>query len=103
MAWLHLTFPLFTAADISKILLYYPNNGNASTSLTAPLYATNGLTGLTAENQSDLANGPQQVRHEVEHHAQYQRIKVWKDPVESTVGILLRLVSYCCTSRNGLY
>jgi len=64
VAWLHLTFPLFSAADISKILLYYPNVGNVSTSTTAPLYSTNGLTGLTAENQSDLANGPQQVRHE---------------------------------------
>ena len=71
MAWLHLLFPLFTAADISKILLYYPNNGNASTSLTAPLYATNGLTGLTAENQSDLANGPQQVRYKAETAQSY--------------------------------
>ena len=61
MAWLEITFPLFTPADISKILLYYPNAGNASTSLTAPLYATNGLTGLTVENQSDLATGPQAV------------------------------------------
>lgn len=61
LSWIHLTFPLFTEADISKLLLYYPNPTNASVDPTATLYSTNGLTGLTALNQSDLANGPQQI------------------------------------------
>jgi len=61
LSWLHLTFPLFSEADISKVLLYYPNPTNASVDPTAILYSTNGLTGLTALNESDLANGPQQI------------------------------------------
>jgi len=57
VAWLRLTFPLFTNGDIAKILLYYPTT-NAST--TGPLYATNGISGASALNQSQVATGQQQ-------------------------------------------
>lgn len=57
--WLHLTFPLFSNSDVAKVLLYYPT-GNASANSNAIEYATNGLTGATALNESDVATGQQQ-------------------------------------------
>lgn len=59
VAWLRLTFPLFTNDDISKILLYYPGS-NATDDPNAATYATLGYTGATAVNVSDLATGQQQ-------------------------------------------
>lgn len=57
--WLSATFPLFSNEDIAQVLITYPGL-NASDSPTSPLYATNGLTGATAINQSSLATGHQQ-------------------------------------------
>lgn len=59
VAWLELTFPLFTHDDISKILQTYPTP-NASVDASAPLFATLGDSGPTALNQSSLATGQQQ-------------------------------------------
>jgi hypothetical protein len=66
VAWLKLSFPLFSAADISKILLYYPNPNNASTNPAATLFSTDGTDPTyTAVNQSDLATGPQQIANDI--------------------------------------
>ncbi len=60
VAWLQLTFPLFTNDDIAKILLYYPST-NASVSTNALLFATDGYSSnVTAVNQSDVGTGQQQ-------------------------------------------
>jgi carboxylesterase type B len=59
LAWLELTFPLFTNDDISKILQYYPST-NASVDPSAPLFATLGDSGPTALNQSSFGTGQQQ-------------------------------------------
>ncbi|TID12894.1 carboxylesterase 2 [Venturia nashicola] len=59
VAWLELTFPLFTKADISKILLTYPTTNNSVDS-SAPLFATTGDSGPTALNQSSVGTGQQQ-------------------------------------------
>lgn len=59
VAWLELTFPLFTNDDISKILHTYPTN-NGSVDPSAPLFATLGDLGPTALNQSSFGTGQQQ-------------------------------------------
>ncbi|EXJ90227.1 carboxylesterase 2 [Capronia coronata CBS 617.96] len=59
IAWLQLTFPLFTNDDVAKVLLYYPSS-NTSTHSGAPLYATSGDMGASALNQSSVATGQQQ-------------------------------------------
>jgi carboxylesterase type B len=59
VAWLELTFPLFTNDDISKILLYYPST-NASMDSSAALFATTGDSGPTSLNQSSVGTGQQQ-------------------------------------------
>lgn len=59
VAWLLLTFPMFSNDDIAKILYYYPSS-NASVNANAPDFATLGYTGLTALNQSDVGTGQQQ-------------------------------------------
>lgn len=59
LAWLQLTFPMFTNDDIAKILLYYPST-NASVDPNAPFFATSGYAGPTALNQSDIGTGQQQ-------------------------------------------
>lgn len=59
LSWLRLTFPLFTNEDIAKILFYYPSS-NASVNPSDPLFPTEGDSGATALNQSDLATGQQQ-------------------------------------------
>ena len=70
LAWLHLTFPLFSNDDIAKILLYYPSS-NASVDPNAPEYSTSGLDpGATAVNESDVATGQQQ-RADVSCHTPY--------------------------------
>ena len=50
---------MFTNDDIAKVLLYYPSS-NASVDPNAPEYATNGLTGATAVNESQVGTGQQQ-------------------------------------------
>lgn len=59
LAWLQLTFPLFTTEQISKILLYYPST-NASVSASTPLFATDGMGPATAVNESQAGSGQQQ-------------------------------------------
>ncbi|KAF2500211.1 carboxylesterase type B [Lophium mytilinum] len=62
VAWLTLTFPLFSPDDIDKILLYYPSSDASDTS-GMPEYATSGIasgTGATAVNVSQVAAGQQQ-------------------------------------------
>lgn len=59
LAWLRLTFPLFTNDDIAKILLYYPST-NVSVSSDAVDYATLGYTRASALNESSVASGQQQ-------------------------------------------
>jgi carboxylesterase type B len=57
--WLTATFPLFSTDDIAKLLLYYPSP-NVSVVASDPLFATNGISGPTAINQSAVATGQQQ-------------------------------------------
>ncbi|KAK4986906.1 hypothetical protein LTR66_007741 [Elasticomyces elasticus] len=59
LAWLRLTFPLFTNDDIAKVLLYYPST-NASVDPMALDFATNGVSGPTALNESQVGSGQQQ-------------------------------------------
>ncbi|EXJ66348.1 carboxylesterase 2 [Cladophialophora psammophila CBS 110553] len=59
VAWLQLTFPLFTNDEIAKVLLYYPSS-NESTKLDAPLYASSGTGSPSFINQSSVATGQQQ-------------------------------------------
>lgn len=59
LAWLQLTFPLFTNEDISKILLYYPSS-NATDDPNVGDFATLGYTGASAINESSVASGQQQ-------------------------------------------
>ncbi|KAL8769875.1 MAG: hypothetical protein Q9209_004313 [Squamulea sp. 1 TL-2023] len=53
------SFPLFTADEISRVLLYYPST-NASVSADAPEFATSGISGATAVNVSTFGTGQQQ-------------------------------------------
>lgn len=59
VAWLRATFPLFSNNDIAKILLYYPSS-NDTTDMNASIYATDGDSGPTALNQSNVGTGQQQ-------------------------------------------
>ncbi|KAG9717295.1 carboxylesterase type B, partial [Aureobasidium melanogenum] len=59
VAWLELTFPLFSNDDIARVLRYYPSS-NASDSSSAVEFATLGNSGATAINESSLATGQQQ-------------------------------------------
>ncbi|KAH0302259.1 carboxylesterase type B, partial [Aureobasidium melanogenum] len=59
VAWLELTFPLFSNDDIARVLRYYPSS-NASDSSSAVEFATLGNSGPTAINESSLATGQQQ-------------------------------------------
>lgn len=59
VVFLEQTFPLFTEDDIAQILRYYPST-NASVDPSDPLFATNGISGPTAVNQSNEATGQQQ-------------------------------------------
>ena len=59
LAWLQVTFPLFSNDDIAKVLLYYPSS-NASVDPNAPEYSTLGDSGPTAVNESDVGTGQQQ-------------------------------------------
>lgn len=60
VAWLRLTFPLFSNNDIAKILLYYPSSNTTTNTSTHPLFATAGDSGPTALNQSNVGVGQQQ-------------------------------------------
>lgn len=56
VAWLRLTFPLFSNDDVARILLYYPSS-NASTNPNAALYASSGTGEPSFINQSSVATG----------------------------------------------
>lgn len=55
-AWLHLKYPLFSDAEIDKILAMYPNS-DAPDDPNALKFATNGLSGATNVNMSQVATG----------------------------------------------
>ncbi|TKA65178.1 hypothetical protein B0A55_09223 [Friedmanniomyces simplex] len=59
VAYLRITFPLFSNNDIAKILYYYPSS-NASVNPNALLFATEGDMGPTALNESSVGTGQQQ-------------------------------------------
>jgi carboxylesterase type B len=59
VTYIRQTFPLFKDSDISKTLMYYPST-NASVSANAIDFATNGVDGATALNESTVASGQQQ-------------------------------------------
>ncbi|THX35267.1 carboxylesterase type B [Aureobasidium pullulans] len=59
VAWLELTFPLFSNDDFARILRYYPSS-NATDSPSAVDFATTGDSGPTAINVSSVATGQQQ-------------------------------------------
>ncbi|TKA40499.1 hypothetical protein B0A54_08956 [Friedmanniomyces endolithicus] len=59
VAYLRVTFPLFSNNDIAKILFYYPSS-NASVPAKPLLFATEGDTGPTALNESSVGSGQQQ-------------------------------------------
>ncbi|KAL5121492.1 hypothetical protein ACEQ8H_000564 [Pleosporales sp. CAS-2024a] len=60
-AYLTTTFPHFSAADLSAVEQRYAYAGStAAVNPAAPLYATNGISGATAINQSSYATGQTQ-------------------------------------------
>lgn len=59
MNYVYSTFPLFTDADVSRLLQVYQFNA-ASVNRSAPLFDTLGDRGPTALNQSEFATGQQQ-------------------------------------------
>lgn len=59
IAWLKLSFPLFSNDDIAKLLYYYPSS-NSSDMAGMLEYATSGNGGATALNVSQVASGQQQ-------------------------------------------
>lgn len=56
VAYLRVTFPMFSNNDIAKILRYYPST-NASTDADALKFATKGGWGPTTINESTAATG----------------------------------------------
>ncbi|KAL1792518.1 hypothetical protein ACET3X_009025 [Alternaria dauci] len=58
LTWLRNTLPEFTESDIVKLLRYYPIRNTANDS-SADKFATNGVTGPSALDQSSLATGQQ--------------------------------------------
>lgn len=60
VAWLELTFPLFSNNDLAKVLLYYPSNNATTEDGEALRFATAGDMGATAVNTSEVSAGQQQ-------------------------------------------
>ncbi|KAH9909596.1 carboxylesterase [Xylariomycetidae sp. FL2044] len=59
--YLRLILPNFSNNDVAKTLMYYPiSTGNASTDFDAPLWATEGDSGVTNLEQSTAATGQQE-------------------------------------------
>lgn len=86
LAWLRLTFPLFTNDDIAKILLYYPSS-NASTDPNAPQYPTNGYTGATAVNESVFGTGQQQRANNIYAETTFVCPSYWMAEAYSDGGV----------------
>lgn len=59
VTWLRDTLPEFSDSDISKVLFYYPVGNVADPSLDDQ-FATNGISGPSALDQSSLGTGQQQ-------------------------------------------
>ena len=59
VTWLRDTLPEFSDSDISKVLFYYPISNMADLSLDDQ-FATNGVSGPSALDQSSLGTGQQQ-------------------------------------------
>ncbi|CAN9425458.1 unnamed protein product [Alternaria alternata] len=59
LTWLRNNLPEFTDSDIAKVLRYYPIS-NAANDSSADEFATNGVNGPSALDQSSLATGQQQ-------------------------------------------
>jgi carboxylesterase type B len=55
LTWLQSTLPEFTTDDLAKVLLYYPINDTSGTK-----FATTGVSGPSALDQSNIATGQQQ-------------------------------------------
>lgn len=55
-AWLHLKYPFFTKQDVEKVLAIYPNTDEPDDP-HAPKFATNGISGATNINMSQVATG----------------------------------------------
>jgi carboxylesterase type B len=55
LTWLQSTLPEFTTDDLAKLLLYYPISNTSGTK-----FATNGVSGPSALDQSNIATGQQQ-------------------------------------------
>jgi carboxylesterase type B len=55
LAWLQSTLPEFTTGDLAKLLSYYPISETSGTK-----FATNGVSGPSALDQSNIATGQQQ-------------------------------------------
>jgi carboxylesterase type B len=55
LSWLQSTLPEFTTGDLAKILIYYPISNTTGTE-----FATTGVSGPSALDQSSVATGQQQ-------------------------------------------
>jgi carboxylesterase type B len=55
LTWLQSTLPEFTTGDLAKVLLYYPISDTSGTK-----FATTGVSGPSALDQSNIATGQQQ-------------------------------------------
>jgi carboxylesterase type B len=55
LAWLQSTLPEFTSGDLAKVLIYYPISDPSGTK-----FATTGVSGPSALDQSSIATGQQQ-------------------------------------------
>ncbi|KAK0756325.1 hypothetical protein N5P37_011240 [Trichoderma harzianum] len=72
--WLHAEFPNLSDAQINSILAVNPNNANTT---AGPLFETSGVTGLTAVNVSQDANGQQQRANNIYAEATFVCPSYW--------------------------
>jgi carboxylesterase type B len=75
-AWLHQEFPTFADTDVQSILNAYPST-DAPVNPASPRYATNGLTGATAVNVSQVATGQQQRAYNILAEATFVCPSYW--------------------------
>jgi carboxylesterase type B len=85
VAWLRLTFPQFAPNDIAKVLLYYPSANATADPLTRG-FATNGYTGATAVNTSDVGTGQQQRANNIYAETTFVCPSYWLTEAYSTQG-----------------
>lgn len=75
-AWLALEFPTFGSADIQQVLDAYPSS-DASVNASEPMFATNGVSGATAVNVSQVATGQQQRANNIYAEATFVCPSYW--------------------------